>query len=175
MTKTLYLLRHAKAENGTPAMSDAERPLAPRGHSDAQALADWLRGQAQAMAPQRLGCSPSLRTRETWQHVQPALPPSVVADFDEVLYLAGAGELLHYVQGWPEGIARGMVLAHNPGLHELALTLAASGDATAMRQLESGFPTCALAILACGIDRWGELAPQCARLEILRMPGQMAA
>ena len=54
--------------------------------------------------------------------------------------------------------ARLMLVGHNPGMHELALMLAGSGDAAAKKSLEDNLPTAGLAILDFAIDDWSEVA-----------------
>ena len=51
-----------------------------------------------------------------------------------------------------------MVVGHNPGMHELALALAGSGDATAKKALEDNLPTTGLAIFDFAIEDWNEVA-----------------
>ena len=51
-----------------------------------------------------------------------------------------------------------MVVGHNPGMHELALMLAGSGDTAAKKSLEDNLPTAGLAILDFAIDDWNEVA-----------------
>ena len=54
--------------------------------------------------------------------------------------------------------ARLMLIGHNPGMHELALMLAGSGDAAAKKAIEDNLPTAGLAILDFEIDDWSEVA-----------------
>jgi len=51
-----------------------------------------------------------------------------------------------------------MVIGHNPGMHELALALAGSGDAAAKKALEDNLPTAGLAIFDFAIEDWNEVA-----------------
>ena len=51
-----------------------------------------------------------------------------------------------------------MLVGHNPGMHELALMLAGSGDAAAKKSLEDNLPTAGLAILDFAIDDWSDVA-----------------
>ena len=67
-TRTLVLLRHAKAEAaGSDAPDDAERPLTARGHADAAAAGAWL--ARHGLLPDVVICSPARRTRQTWHGV----------------------------------------------------------------------------------------------------------
>ena len=54
--------------------------------------------------------------------------------------------------------ARLMLIGHNPGMHELALMLAGSGDAAAKKSLEHNLPTAGLAILDFAVGDWSEVA-----------------
>jgi len=51
-----------------------------------------------------------------------------------------------------------MVVGHNPGMHELALALAGSGDATGRKALVDNLPTSGLAIFDFAIDDWADVA-----------------
>ena len=51
-----------------------------------------------------------------------------------------------------------MVVGHNPGMHELALVLAGSGDAAGRKALADNLPTSGLAILDFAIDDWADVA-----------------
>jgi phosphohistidine phosphatase len=58
-----------------------------------------------------------------------------------------------------------LVVAHNPGLHEVALMLIASGDIDARERLNEKLPTAGLVIIDFAIDDWSRLHPQSGRLE----------
>lgn len=163
MPKTLYILRHAKAEAGDAKMRDIDRPLAERGVNDAADLAKWLQAHDERM-PQIVGCSSSKRTKQTWAQVKSALVQDVTLSEDDELYLASAGELLQYCQGLDDSHDCVMLIGHNPGLHELVLTLAQADNHPAWEDIDIKFPTCALAIVICAIDNWEKIAPQCGEL-----------
>jgi phosphohistidine phosphatase len=165
--RALYLLRHAKSSWADPALADAERPLAERGRRDAQRIARHLL---------RLGCEPALvlcssaaRTRETLELLRPALATSTAAVDDE-LYAASSDELLSLIRLVPDTVPSVMLIGHNPGLQDLALTLASTGDE--LERLEEKFPTAALATLAVGTT-WSRLAPAEATLTAYVVPKQL--
>jgi phosphohistidine phosphatase len=150
---TLYLLRHAKSSWADQALPDYERPLAPRGRRDAPRIAKHL--HRLGSEPDLVLCSPAVRTRETFELLKPALgAPTVV--FEGELYGATANDLLARVNGVPDDVASLMLIGHNPGLQQLVLVLAASGDE--LERLESKFPTGALATLALA-KGWSHLGP----------------
>ena len=51
-----------------------------------------------------------------------------------------------------------MVVGHNPGMHELALTLTGSGDGRRKRRSTHNLPTAGLAIFDFSIDDWNDVA-----------------
>jgi phosphohistidine phosphatase len=93
-------------------------------------------------------CSTALRTRETAELVLArfAAPPRIL--YEDGLYLAGRAVLMRRLRGLDESLGAVMVIGHNPGLHELALALAAP-DSPRYKSLATGkFPTTARASFA---------------------------
>lgn len=153
----LHLLRHAKSSWDDPDQADLRRPLAPRGRKAVKALERYLR--AMDVAPDLVLCSPALRAVQTWEGVAPGLPPETPVELDEVVYQAGAGELLGRLRRLPPEIDSVLVVGHNPGLEALVLGLVAAGDPRLRMRLETKFPTGALAVLEVAVTwhdlRWG--------------------
>ena len=92
----LILLRHAKAESEASSGDDFDRPLAARGRREAQAVGVQL--AALGLKPDIALVSPALRTRETWELVEEAVPGAEVR-FDPALYNAEAGKGFFYGAG----------------------------------------------------------------------------
>ncbi len=71
-------------------------------------------------------CSAALRTRETAALVLAgfAAPPPVA--FEDELYLAALPDLIRRLRRLNEATKAVLLIGHNPGLHELALSLAAT-------------------------------------------------
>jgi phosphohistidine phosphatase len=164
---TLYLLRHAKSSWDDPRLVDHARPLAPRGRRDATRIARHL-GRV-GVEPGLVLCSSAARTRETLELLRPAIDNAAVAIEDE-LYAASSDELLARLRRVPDAVASVMLIGHNPGLHELALVLAAAGRE--LGRLEEKFPTAALATLALGTT-WSGLAPGGSTLAAYVVPKQL--
>ena len=74
---------------------------------------------------------------------------------DDALYAASSGELLDRIRRVRAEVASVMLIAHNPGLQQLALVLASSGEE--LPRLKDRFPTAALATLAVPETTWGRL------------------
>jgi phosphohistidine phosphatase len=155
--RTLHLLRHAKSSWDDPALPDRERPLAPRGVRDAKRIAKHLRRLG--VAPELVLCSSAVRTRETLELVRPALAV-VPVSIEDGLYGASSETLLERLRTVPDEVGSVLLIAHNPGLQDLALALASSG--TDRERLEAKFPTAALATLA--LPSWSGLSPGDAEL-----------
>ena len=164
----LMLLRHAKAAPQDPARDHA-RALAPRGLADAAALARDLAGEH--MIPDAVLVSDARRTRETLAAMQAAWPDlaATQASADPALYHAGAEALLRAVR--KAGAAKTLLLVgHNPGLAELALSLAGHGDRYALARMSEKFPTCALAVLDFDCAGWAGVAARGGRLDRFAAP-----
>lgn len=145
ITRTVYLLRHAKSAWDTP-VPDHDRPLSPRGDRAGVAMAEHF--LANGIEPGLVLCSSARRTVETLDHLRPALPAHAPIVIDPDLYGASAGRMLTRLQQVEDDIASVLLIAHNPGTEYLALGLASTGDPAARERLHQGYPTAGLATLA---------------------------
>jgi phosphohistidine phosphatase len=159
--KTLYILRHAKAAP-EDREGDAERPLMKRGRKVAAAMGGYL-AELKPL-PALVLCSTSLRTRETLDAILSELDPEPQLLFEDVLYLASASHLLDRLQHLPEQAASVLLIGHNPGLHQLAVSLATDAG-----ELADSFPTAALAVLRVS-GSWSALRPHQAKLVDFKTP-----
>lgn len=171
MYKHIILLRHAKASSEVEA-ADIERPLHPRGQADAQELFEWL--QQHPLAVERVLVSPSLRTRQTWDRLNDAIDAGEVQE-DNNLYLASAGELHHIIQQQPDTVRSLMLIAHNPGLQQLAAMLTQFDHADPRTELLSlKFPTCCFVALRLAATSWSQVSGGNGKLELLWSPKVLA-
>jgi phosphohistidine phosphatase len=151
----LLLLRHAKSSWDDAKLADRHRPLNGRGRRAAAAMRRAMRELG--LAPDVILVSPSLRTQETLAALEPWDDTPVVETM-EALYLATAPQLLEAVRGASETVRSLMLIGHNPGMHELAVALAAKGTARdAAQRLRDRFPTGALAEFSIATP-WRSLA-----------------
>jgi phosphohistidine phosphatase len=116
-------------------------------------------------------CSPSLRTRQTLEAIEPSLGKGCSVELVPELYAASERELLERLRALPESAASVMLIGHNPGLQQLALVLASRGVDRA--KLEQKFPTAALATLIVDSDSWAALSPGEAELISYVVPRQL--
>ena len=171
--RRLLLFRHAKAERSEPGMEDRARRLVDRGHKDAAKVGAYM--ASHALIPDRVLTSPSARTQETWKSVSTAFRPAPAATTVERLYDATAQAILHIIKEASPGAHTLLVIGHNPGLHELAVMLIASGDVESRERLREKLPTSGLVIIDFAFDDWGKLHPQCGRLERFITPKSLGA
>ena len=87
----------------------------------------------------------------------PSSQPEV--EFLPELYGADPTQLLQTIRMASAADPRALlVIGHNPGMHELALTLTGSGDAAAKKALDDNLPTAGLAIFDFATDDWNDVA-----------------
>ena len=159
--RQLLLLRHAKSAWDDPALSDHARPLNARGRRAAVAMAAAMRGLG--LRPELVLVSSSRRTLQTLEGLGPLEGTPRVEPMDD-LYLAPWTRLLEAVREVPEAVGSVLLIAHNPGLHDLALNLSgAEGDAAGAQALSEAYPTASLAEFAVP-GEWAALGARGARL-----------
>jgi phosphohistidine phosphatase len=161
--KRLLLMRHAKSEWRADDQDDIDRALSNGGRMTMRHVAEWL--VAQDLVPDRALVSQALRTRQTWEHLRTELGADIPADIQSALYLASPGTLLAQIEALPDDTETAIVIAHNPGIEELARMLAGPDpDPGAMRDLLRGFPTAGVAVFELNGGSWQSLSADGARL-----------
>ncbi|MEM1432320.1 MAG: histidine phosphatase family protein [Pseudomonadota bacterium] len=161
--KTLILLRHAKSSWANPEMTDLDRPLNKRGKRAASLLGGWLRDKD--LAPDVVLCSPSRRTRETYERLELARAP----DLRDEIYEAPPGSLMAAVQE-AEGECV-LLVGHNPGIGALAQIL--SRTAPSHPRFED-YPTGATTVLRFDLADWADLQPGSGDVSAFLTPHDLA-
>jgi phosphohistidine phosphatase len=161
--RTLLLMRHAKSSWDDPALADPERPLAPRGRLAAPLVARHLREQG--LVPDLVLCSHAARAQETWHLMSPVLGGGIACKTLRSLYPGTPSRLLEALSRVPDEIGVAMLIGHNPGVSEFAVSLAGSGPKKAMQRIATKFATAGVAVLTFAIERWSALAAGQGRLE----------
>lgn len=141
----LILMRHGKAERATAGMEDIDRGLTDRGREDSVIIGAVLK--AQDLAPDIVLVSAAMRTRQTWDAAGDAFP-GAAARLRPDLYLADGARILAVAEQESGPADSVMVVGHNPGVHQLALTLLLQGSAapSVMAKFRNGFPTATAAV-----------------------------
>lgn len=163
MTKTLLVLRHAKSDRGDKVMRDHDRPLAPRGETDAPRMGAAL--NVLDAIPDRILTSTAVRARETTRLVARAMGYGGKVVEEPAIYAAPVETLLDVLRG-SDAEATVLLVGHNPGLEELIRLLTAGTEAEPIVRL----PTAGLACVALDIERWSQLVPGCGLLQWFLTP-----
>jgi phosphohistidine phosphatase len=168
MSRTLYLLRHAKSSWDDPSLRDRDRPLAPRGERASNAIAEHVRSQR--IVPALVLCSSARRTAQTLERVAAGFYDRPRIEIEDGLYAASADDLLARLHEIGDDVDSAMLVGHDPALQDLALSLARRG--TRLADLREKFPTAALATLTFR-GAWRELAPRAAELVAFVKPREL--
>lgn len=143
--KRLYILRHSKAgQAGKKLLDDHERPLTEKGSELCPPIGKHLSNCD--TPPDLVLCSPALRTRQTAEQVIRAMDTSPELKLIPALYLATPDDILNIIQKeCDERYKSTLIVGHNPGLQQLCILIAGSGDKSKFRDLRNNFPPAALA------------------------------
>ena len=160
--KTLQLLRHAKADWPRD-VADHERPLSGRGHRDAPLAGQWMREHGRI--PDFILCSSALRARQTCTWVCKELGDKApTAKLEDRLYEASPERILSLINHVPDTVTSLLVIAHLPGVQEVAMRLASSdSDEEAVMELATRYPTSGLTVMEHALP-WAELDGRDARV-----------
>lgn len=151
----LILMRHAEAERAAGSGRDRDRMLSARGRQDAAAMGRAL--ASRGMRPDLALVSPAVRTRQTWDLLHDAFGDVQVRE-DEPLYNGGSEALRRFVQAREDEAGCLMVVAHNPGVHLLAVEylIESAASPAVLDRMSGGFPPGAAAIFT--VDAAGRCA-----------------
>jgi phosphohistidine phosphatase len=139
-TIQLVLVRHAKSDWGHADLEDHDRPLNERGRRDAPVMAARL--ARTGFVPDVILASTAVRAHTTAKAFAAELGIPVTLDAD--LYGAPADTLLAAAAATRAEAV--LVVAHDPGMSELAARLSGGGIAH--------MPTCAVAMFTWRQDDW---------------------
>jgi phosphohistidine phosphatase len=170
--RRLMLLRHAKTERAEPDGRDRDRVLMKRGRDDATVIGKYMSDHG--LVPDLAIVSPAARAQETWALVAAAFAKAPRMATDGRIYNAVPETLINLIGETRKAPAL-LVVGHNPGLHELALQLIASGNPQMREQINEKLPTSGLVVIDLPLDDWSALHPHVGRLERFVSPRQIAA
>ncbi|HEY9547504.1 MAG TPA: histidine phosphatase family protein [Solimonas sp.] len=162
--RKLTIVRHAKASWGEAEHSDFERPLHERGRRDAQRMAAWA--QHAIGIPDRIISSPALRAITTAR----SFAETFGIDEEQIviqprIYEASLSTLMRLLRGFDNDDFHIMLFGHNPGLSELACSLAHCPF--------DDLPTCAVVQLAFAAKEWQALDTDSGELLRYLFPKQL--
>ena len=143
--RQLILLRHGKAESVAASGGDFARELTDRGRRDSALIGKVL---AEAgLRPDLALVSAARRTQETWEEAAASFPGAHMEAVQR-LYHASADDLDAVLAVQGEQVGTILVIGHNPGLHEYAISLTRGPDRRTHdgQRLAGAFPTAAAAV-----------------------------
>ncbi len=148
--KRIILMRHAKSDWESGALSDIERPLNERGLKNAPMMAQRLHTYCKhhAIHFDTIYTSPALRTQETAALVAKALTPSPTITTVDSFYESSAQNLAMFIASLPEDVETAMIIGHNPSIAELAFEWAG---------LAQKFSTAAFVVIECDCSAWAHI------------------
>lgn len=162
--KTLFLLRHAKAENAAGGSRDFDRALNDRGRAEAQAIGRFLKKQNLNFEP--VLSSPALRARETTELVLAAAGLDVDVRLDQRIYEASSQELLTLLLKMEQETSVLVLVGHNPALEDLIRTLTGRAE-----HMSPG----TLAQINFDVEQWQSVRENSGTLELLVKPKEPGA
>ena len=144
-------------------MADHERPLSGRGHRDAPLAGQWMREHGRI--PDFILCSSALRARQTCTWVCKELGDKApTAKLEDRLYEASPERILSLINHVPDTVTSLLVIAHLPGVQEVAMRLASSdSDEEAVMEMATRYPTSGLTVMEHALP-WAELDGRDARV-----------
>lgn len=158
----LLLLRHAKSA-WPEGVADHDRPLAERGRKSAPVVGAYM--AREKLIPDLALVSPARRAQETWALVREALPDGIAEREAAGIYEVPADNILAVIQSVEHSIRTLLVVGHNPGMEDLASSLAKDGDVDAMARMTEKFPTAGLAVIDFDLEEWSAAATGTGHLE----------
>ncbi len=113
MTRILYIVRHAKAEDRALSMADHDRNLLPDGIMAAARMGRHL--QSLHITPGLLISSTANRARDTARTMAEQLSFDLDAiEYDSELFQGGTKAYLAVVNSLPNSVDAAMIVGHNP-------------------------------------------------------------
>jgi phosphohistidine phosphatase len=168
----LLLLRHAKTERAEAGERDRDRKLTARGRADAEAIGAYM--VRHRLLPDLVLTSPAVRAEETLTGVAAefAKPPRVARE--ERIYNASSDTLMRLIRETRDAKIL-LLVGHNPGMHDVALVLIASGVTETRKRLAEKLPTSGLVVIDFAFDDWSRLQVNSGRLERFVSPRSIEA
>lgn len=164
--KTIVLVRHSKSAWGLD-VADHERPLSGRGKRDAAALGHHL--TSAGLLPGAVVCSTAVRARDTWTRALKGGATQAPVQYLERVYEGEARDLTRVLRGTSDDVSTVLMVGHAPGIPDLVEHLAARTKGKAWKQLDTKFPTSALAVLHF-TGSWADLGRDQAELVNIDIP-----
>ena len=165
--KKLYLVRHGRAQNDGRVLMDFNRPLSDLGITHTIALAEQLK-EHHVAPPQCVFCSTALRTRQTYEVLQPWLQNADIF-FQDNLYLAPVSRIQQVLAQADNIFTTVMVIGHNNGIENFV-------NAAQPKKRVVSFDTSCCAVLKLPLSAtWQNITPSHTHLDLFLNPQKNSA
>jgi len=159
--KTLYLMRHAKASWEEPGVTDANRPLLPKGVKKTALVVDYLIKRSTSI--DLMISSPAVRAYETARIVAAGLfYPINKIKTDRKIYDGYYDRVLDIIYGTHNDVNSLMIFGHNPTITNLANLFLHPGI--------DNMQTSCIVCLSFDTDKWEEIPAKEAKQEFIVFP-----
>lgn len=171
--KRLYIFRHATAIDKAGPMDDFDRPLTDEGREESKLVGAYMKKKG--IEIDCALCSPSVRTRETWDFAVSKFGGKADVFYPERLYTDGEDAIYDEVSAASEQCNSIIIVGHNPGLEYFARSLADPNRSKpkALLRLMANFPKAVFVRFKLDIDRWDDIRAGIGRLTLFRTPSDL--
>ena len=170
--RRLMLLRHAKTERAEPGQRDRDRKLTKRGRDDAPVIGAYM--ARHGLTPTWRWCRRPSAPRKPGRWWRRPLPRRRGSSTKSASTTPRPRRLFKIISE-TRGAHSLLVVGHNPGLHDVAMQLIASGDVDARERVAEKLPTAGLVVIDLAFDDWSRLHRHAGRLERFVTPRLIAA
>lgn len=174
MTKTLFLLRHAKSGWDDPVARDFDRPLNKRGEKAARTIGQWM--ASNAIEFEHVIASPAVRVIETLDGVWSGYGRKHEPTWERRIYLASSATVLDVLREVSDDHENILVVGHCPAVEDLVFDLVPDDSSSPLRaEVEVKYPTAALAQIELPIEHWAEIGGPVGHLKRFVRPRDLDA
>ena len=158
--KTIYLVRHTKAEEKTSVIKDFGRQLTTRGIRDAEKIGKRL--ASMRILPDGIISSPARRTMQTAKIISKNLKYAGEITVNENIYHTSGAKIITIIQKTEEKIQSLMIVGHNPSFNGILHHLCETNI--------DNIPKGGVIGIKLNVEQWGEISNGCGVLLFFDSP-----
>ena len=163
----LILFRHAKSSRPS-GLADHDRPLSGRGRRASKQMGRYM--AKEGLVPDQAIASTASRTQETWYLARLGFEKDIICRSESRAYDASPDTLLKVIRETSKKVRGLMVVGHNPGLWDLALSLIGEADPRELARLKGKLPTAGLVVIDFKFGSWGDVSAHTGKLKRFATP-----
>ncbi len=161
-SKTIYLLRHANAQNDFSA-DDFSRSLSDYGLQQANDLGEILKKKS--ILPDKVYCSNAVRTQQTFEKLHLDIDTKNIT-LSPDLYNANETKYYDFINMTDENVSSILIVGHNPGIFSTALSLMINQTSTDMFSYEP----CTFSIFNNDNIKWSDVTKRSFECQNIILP-----